>query len=210
MPRDGFAIFIASLAYTMLFGVYFLVSGNSEFFWYVLLLLVIIATIYRTLPLTRFTPAMQLALSFWGLFHMMGGGLQINGEPLYRLVILPLFLDGEMSFFRFDQWVHFYGSVVGTIAVFFLLTSGANSSRRGRRTLFVTCLAGLGIGAFNETVEFIAFIYLPYTTVGDYTNTGLDLIFNAIGVITAISLLYFRDYSADRLELEANNTARFD
>jgi hypothetical protein len=46
----------------------------------------------------------------------------------------------------------------------------------------------MGLGAVNEIIEFAAVLGLPDTNVGGYLNTGLDLVFNAIGAIIAMAL----------------------
>ena len=56
--------------------------------------------------------------------------------------------------------------------------------------LLILCVAsGMGFGAANEIVEFIATITLPSTNVGGYENTGWDLVANFVGcVIAAIAI----------------------
>jgi hypothetical protein len=45
----------------------------------------------------------------------------------------------------------------------------------------MAAIAGMGLGALNEIVEFIAVLTLPETGVGGYVNTSLDLTANTIG-----------------------------
>ena len=40
---------------------------------------------------------------------------------------------------------------------------------------------GMGLGALNEVVEFVAVLTMPETNVGGYTNTGWDLVSNLAG-----------------------------
>lgn len=49
---------------------------------------------------------------------------------------------------------------------------------------------GMGIGAFNEIVEFVAVLLVPETGVGGYENTLWDLVFNSFEVLAAV--LYLR------------------
>lgn len=51
---------------------------------------------------------------------------------------------------------------------------------------------GMGFGALNEVVEFIATITLPSTNVGGYVNTGWDLVFNLFGCVAAAAMIRFR------------------
>jgi hypothetical protein len=50
-------------------------------------------------------------------------------------------------------------------------------------------LAGMGVGAINEIVEFVATLVIPDTNVGGYTNTGWDLVADLAGAIVATVLL---------------------
>jgi len=51
-------------------------------------------------------------------------------------------------------------------------------------------MAGLGVGALNEIIEFIIAQIVPETGVGGYLNTSLDLVSNLIGAILA--MLYIK------------------
>ena len=54
----------------------------------------------------------------------------------------------------------------------------------------VVVMAGLGVGALNEIVEFAATVVMPETGVGGYINTSLDLVADLIGALAA--LIYIR------------------
>jgi len=57
--------------------------------------------------------------------------------------------------------------------------------------LLVLCVAGgMGFGAANEVVEFIATLTLPGTNVGGYANTGWDLVANSVGCLIAATAIY--------------------
>lgn len=43
----------------------------------------------------------------------------------------------------------------------------------------------MGFGALNEVVEFCATLLVPDTNVGDYANTGWDLVSNFAGTLLA-------------------------
>jgi hypothetical protein len=51
--------------------------------------------------------------------------------------------------------------------------------------LALCAAAGMGFGALNEVIEFIAVLTLPNTNVGGYENTGWDLVANLVGTIIA-------------------------
>ena len=50
--------------------------------------------------------------------------------------------------------------------------------------------AGMGFGALNEIVEFMATLTLTETNVGGYENTGWDLVANMIGSIVAATIIH--------------------
>jgi hypothetical protein len=52
--------------------------------------------------------------------------------------------------------------------------------------LFLVVLMGMGFGALNEMIEFLAVISMPKTGVGGYTNTMLDICFNSLGGVLAV------------------------
>jgi hypothetical protein len=51
--------------------------------------------------------------------------------------------------------------------------------------LTICAAAGMGFGALNEVVEFVATLLVPETNVGGYENTGWDLVSNLVGVLLA-------------------------
>ena len=195
-------VLIFTLGYTLSFGVYYLVNGNAEFIWYVITLIIFISVIGGTLKRTRFSPIMLWALSLWGLLHMMGGGIIVNGQVLYALVVFPIVTAGDASILKFDQIVHFYGFAMATVAMFYLLKPVVTEEGSEGRTLLLSFLAGMGLGALNEIIEFIAVVSFPDTNVGGYFNTGLDLVFNMAGALIAITLIYVRERLPERLKFE--------
>lgn len=97
---------------------------------------------------------------------------------------------------KFDQVVHAYGFGLVT----WICWQGLSRAfvRRGvpaRPTLglLTLCLAaGMGFGAANEVVEFLATRVLPETNVGGYVNTGWDLVANLVGCLIAAVLISAR------------------
>jgi hypothetical protein len=58
--------------------------------------------------------------------------------------------------------------------------------------LVLCAAAGMGFGALNEVIEFIAVLTLPNTNVGGYENTGWDLVANLVGTIIAALVIRVR------------------
>jgi hypothetical protein len=56
--------------------------------------------------------------------------------------------------------------------------------------LMVLCAAaGVGFGALNEVIEFIAVLTIPNTNVGGYENTGWDLVANLVGATVSALII---------------------
>lgn len=173
------ALIAFTLVYVLAFSFYYISIKNFEFLWYVAVLFFFIFLIGGTLHKTRLNPVSLWGLSIWGLLHMAGGGVKIASGVLYGLVLYPFIQNGEMAILKYDQVVHAFGFAVATLVISELLAP--YSKEKGKMFYFVSALAGMGLGAINEIVEFVAVLVFPQTGVGGYYNTALDLVFNALG-----------------------------
>lgn len=173
-------------------------AGNREFILYIGVMLFLIAAVVGVHTRVVFSSPLLWALSVWGALHMAGGlvpvpeGWPINGD--IRVLYSLWFVPGRL---KYDQVVHAYGFGVTTWACWQALQAHL-AAREGidRREIapalgpLVLCAAaGLGFGAANEVVEFIATLTVPETNVGGYENTGWDLVANSVGAITAATLI---------------------
>lgn len=154
---------------------------------YLGLMAVLIPVLYQVHRHYPLGPALLWSFSIWGLLHMAGGLIPIpagwtregSHSVLYSWWLVPDLL-------KFDQIVHAYGFGITTWLCWHIL-KGALRSPDGspvRPTLavLILCVAGgMGFGALNEVVEFIATLVLPDTNIGDYTNLGWDLVANLVG-----------------------------
>lgn len=185
-------------AYVLVAGVASVSFGNKEFLFYIITMLVLIAAvlmIHRRMPLYA---AQLWALSIWGLAHMGGGLLPVpetwridrGQRVLYSLWLIPNLL-------KYDQLVHAYGFAVTT----WLCWHGLHQQllARSKENVFpsigmltLAAAGGMGFGALNEVIEFMAVLTIPNTNVGGYINTGWDLIFNLIGCLIAAVLIRSR------------------
>lgn len=192
------SILVFTIAYAAAIGFPAMRSGNPELVSYLLVMAVLItaiAIVDRRIHLSR---PLLWCFSAWGLIHMAGGLVHVPGswpyngphDVLYSLWLIP---DG----LKYDQIVHVYGFGITTWLCWEILGNGLEM-RYGERPepafgLISLCVAGgMGFGAFNEVVEFIATMTLPETNVGGYENTGWDLVSNLIGSVFAGSLIYLR------------------
>jgi uncharacterized membrane protein YjdF len=170
-------------------------SGNREFIIYIGVMLVLIPTIFTVHRRYPLTAPLLWAFSVWGLLHMAGGlspippGWFREGPHavLYSWWIVPGFL-------KYDQVTHAYGFGITSWLCWHILKcslrSPDGSPVRPTPGILVLCVAaGMGFGAFNEVIEFAATLILPDTNVGNYANTGWDLVANLIGSLIAVMII---------------------
>jgi uncharacterized membrane protein YjdF len=184
--RAEWAVLFFTLAYITGASAYFLSIGNFEFLWYILTMLVLMLLIGVSARAASFPPYLLWALSIWGLLHMLGGGVEVEGAVLYAYRFLPILGEGELTILKYDQVVHFYGFGVAALVLRHILLRSFPLLAGTKVLFFYSVLGSMGLGALNEMIEFIAVLALPDTDVGGYYNTGLDLIFNAAGAFTAV------------------------
>ncbi len=122
-------------------------------------------------------------LTLWALLHMSGGGVYIYGKKLYEIILIPL--STTYAIFKYDQFVHIIGFGVSTLLMHHLLKPYLKEKTGTVAIPIVIIMAGLGVGALNEIIEFIVTVIVPETGVGGYTNTSLDLVADLIGAIIA-------------------------
>jgi putative membrane protein len=186
-PEWGVLVF--TLLYVAGFGAWFVAIGNYEFLWYIATLLFFVVLIAATIGRTRFPSFVLWALSIWGLAHMAGGGVRIDGAVLYAFQLAPIAGDGEFTILKYDQLVHFYGFGVTALVLWHLLQHHF-PALRGTATIYCfSVLGSMGLGALNELIEFAAVLAFPNTNVGGYYNTALDLFFNGAGAVAAAILI---------------------
>jgi hypothetical protein len=170
---------------------------------YIIVMIVLSSVIILVHRRVLLTTSILWCLSIWGLLHMAGGLVPVpeawqTGGPirvLYSLWLIPGFL-------KYDQLVHAYGFGITTWLCWQSLrakirneisASGENipsSEPLPSLGLMTLCTAGgMGFGAFNEVVEFVATLTIPNTNVGGYENTGWDLVFNLIGSVAAACVI---------------------
>ncbi|MFH1170441.1 MAG: DUF2238 domain-containing protein [Candidatus Vogelbacteria bacterium] len=191
--RKYWFLILFNLIYVAVFAGYYLSIKNYEFLWYVAILLFFLILILSTLRRTNFDRVILWGLSLWGLLHMAGGGVRVGDGVLYKFIIFDLVGSGESQILKFDQFVHFFGFGVATIVFYHLLRSYLAQGRSVNWTVLypLIVLGGMGLGALNEIIEFIAVVIFGQTGVGGYWNTALDLVFNMFGAIGAVIFIHF-------------------
>ncbi len=185
-----------NIAYMLAAVITALRGGNSEFIFYIGVMILLMGTVLLLHRRLGFSMLVMWGMSLWGLLHMSGGlvpvpqSWPINGETrvLYSWWLVPGYL-------KYDNIVHGFGFGVTTLLCWEALrTRIAGRTGATERTsitptwgLVVLCgAASLGFGALNEIVEFVATLLMPNTNVGGYINTGWDLVSNLVGVSVAM------------------------
>ncbi|MEX0917254.1 MAG: DUF2238 domain-containing protein [Candidatus Paceibacterota bacterium] len=182
---------IVSALYVVFYSFVFFQSLNYEFIAYIGVLLFFFFLITLTIRKTNFSPSILSGLSFWGFLHLSGGGIHIDGATLYSQELIHFFGKGESFILKYDQAVHFWGFFITTFVIYHLFKNAFGENAK-RPLVYITAgLASMGLGVVNELVEFGAFLAIEKTGVGGFFNLSLDLVFNTLGVVIAVALLFF-------------------
>lgn len=137
------SIIIFNVAYMLAAIAAAVIKGNSEFIFYIGVMIVLMASVLFTHQRVKFSKTVLWGLSVWGLLHMAGGLVPIPASwpipedgkhVLYSLWLIP----GSL---KYDNIVHAYGFGVTTllcweglrIAILARMgtSTGRPSSRRG-------------------------------------------------------------------------------
>ncbi len=186
------------ILYMLVFSVLAFRQGNTEFLMYAVVMVFFIFTILLLHRAITFSPLTLWLLAIWGFLHMGGGTIPIDPAltDAYRAatdqaarpdsaVLYSMRVHPDLP--RYDQLVHTLGFFSSTIACYEALRSLLRAPRT-LATATAAALMGIGLGAINEVIEFIAVLTMPETNVGGYTNTAWDLVANTIGAVAAALL----------------------
>lgn len=167
--------------YIVAWSVYGIVAGSRLAAPYVIIVTVVALAIAAADAKVHFSLLVLVGLALWGFGHLAGGLVALTG-PGDRILYNAVFLRWG----HFDNVVHAVGFGTAGIAVWEATRSWLPAEPgHPLGTAIGVCLLGQGVGAFNEVVEFGASHLLAATNVGDYENTGRDLVANLIGTAIA-------------------------
>lgn len=182
-------LLIVNAALVLGFGGSFLARANYEFLAYIGVIVASALVVWFSLKRVRYTAATLVGLTVWSAMHLAGGGIPVGDGRLYDVMLLRL--SDRLPILRYDQLVHIWGFGASTLVMFCLLEPAHRERLRGSVGLWIVLImSGLGVGAFNEIVEFIVTLIVPNTGVGGYENTALDLCANLVGAFLA--MIYIR------------------
>ena len=181
--------------YMLIFSGLALRQGNTEFLMYAVVMVVFIVIVLMLHNAIKFSPLAIWLLAIWGFLHMGGGTIPIDPSltDAYRAasdeasrptsaVLYSMRLHPDLP--KYDQLVHAFGFFSATIASYEALRTLLRAPR-SLPTAIAAALMGIGLGAVNEVIEFIAVLTMPETNVGGYMNTAWDLVSNTIGATAA-------------------------
>ena len=119
--------------------------------------------------------------------HLSGGLIRVGDDVLYNA-------SPGVELLRYDHFAHALGIFFGTQLLWELLVRDAVQPARRGHLVVVCLLAGLGLGAVNETIEFLATLAHGSggSHVGGYRNTGWDLVVNLVAGLSAGLVLHQR------------------
>jgi len=190
IKKNQLPILLFTLTYLIISFFIFATKENYEFLMYIGIIILIFALILSTNKKVDYPNFALWGMSIWGLLHMLGGAIITNGSVLYAKVLIPII--GEPYYIlRYDQFVHIIGFGVATLIMFVLLKPFLKFPIKNWTSISIlTIMAGFGVGALNEMIEFTAVVIMPQTGVGGFINTSLDLVSDFIGA--SIAMIYIR------------------
>jgi len=187
--KEQLPILITIIVMLLAFSVYYFAIKNYEFIMYIFVIAFFFVLILFTNNRVNYSNTSLWGLTVWGTLHMAGGGIHVKGDVLYKLLLVPI----TETIFKYDQFVHIIGFGVATLIMFELLKPKLKPLKHWTAISIVVVMAGLGVGAVNEIVEYIATLLVPETGVGGYDNTLLDLISDLIGALFALFIIRYRE-----------------
>ncbi len=185
LKKGQLPILIVNAVSLVFFSFIFLSRRNYEFIIYIGVILFFLFLILYTNNKVNYPNSALWGLTLWSIMHMAGGGIRVGEGVLYGAILLPI-VGEPYNILKYDQLVHAIGFGVATLVVYHILKPNLKEKFGWISLSIVVVMAGLGIGALNEIVEFLATVVLPETGVGGYENTGLDLVSNLIGAVVAM------------------------
>lgn len=200
IKKSQWPIAIVLVLLLIYFTAIFVGRANYEFLIYEGVILALFLLILFTNHKVNYPNYTLWGLLLWAGLHLSGGGLIVNGGRLYELILIPL--SSTYEIFRYDQFVHIIGFGVATLLCAHFIKQFMQIPVK-RKVLYgiILVMAGLGIGALNEILEFTATVITPETGVGGYINTSLDLVSDLIGAILALLIIrikYKTDFQSNK------------
>jgi len=191
LKKGQLPILVVNVVSLAVFTVTVVSRGSYGLLSYVALIVVVLLVILATDKKIMYPNGLLWGLTLWAVLHMLGGGVLIGDTTLYATIVIPL--SRTYPILRYDQFVHIIGFGIATLLMHHLLKPSLKPDPTRWKALYVVVgMAGMGVGALNELIEFAATQLAPKTGVGGYMNTCLDLVANMVGAILALIFLRIR------------------
>ena len=187
LKKNQVPICIVNVCILLFFTILFIRRRNYEFILYIGVILFFLLIILLTNKKVQYSNFLLWGLTLWGFMHLAGGGLYIKGIKLYEYILFPL--SELYHIFKYDQLVHIIGFGVSTLIMYHLIKPHLKQTSEKVALSIVVVMAGLGVGALNEIIEFFVTVIVPETGVGGYANTSLDLVSDLIGACIALIII---------------------
>ena len=171
-----------TIAYLAIFTILAIINKNYEFLYYTIILSALIFIIVLYHKKIHLSKTILFGLTVLGAMHIFGGNIHILGTRLYDIWLIP------PNILKYDSIVHAFGIFVATFVTYSFIHPHLDKKINHNALLLSLILisVAIGIGAFNEILEFGAVVFLGAAKqVGDYFNNALDLVFNLVGSIIA-------------------------
>lgn len=168
-----------------------LAAGNHEFLFYAAVMAALAVGVAMVDERVRFSVLVVWLLAVWGFLHMAGGNVPIPASlapdwtPPTEGARTVLYNLRPVAWGpKYDQVVHAFGFFSATLACAEAMSAAMPGLRLSVGVRVGLCCMGMGLGAANEVVEFVATRFMD-TNVGGYENTGWDLVSNMVGATLA-------------------------
>lgn len=182
-------LLVLNAIYLLAALVYYSSRKNYEFIMYVGIVILFFVVILATNRRMNYPNVVLVGLTLWGMMHMLGG-VKVGDSVIYAKMIFE-FVGEPYKILRYDQFVHLFGFAIATLAMFVLMKPFLKFPiKKWVSISILIVMAGFGVGALNEMVEFIATVLVPETGVGGFINTSLDLVSDFVGAVLA--MIYIR------------------
>ncbi len=192
LKKGQLPVFLVHGVALVIFTFIFVSRRNYEFMAYIGVIVSVMLLILYTNNRVDYPNGLLWGLTLWSLMHMSGGGIFIGGKKLYGLMILNI-VGEPYNIFRYDQLAHVVGFAVATILAYTIIKPILIKEHRWAALSIVIIMAGLGMGALNEIIEFTMTVVTSNSGVGGYINNALDLVANLVGALIAMVFIYYKE-----------------
>jgi len=191
IKKSQIPLLIINAIYLLVAAIYYLSRENYEFMMYGGIVIFIFFVILVTNKKIDYPNVVLVGLTLWGMMYMLGGVL-IGSSVVYAKMLINI-VGEPYNILRYDQCVHLFGFGVATLAMFVLLKPFLKFPiKKWTSISLLVIMAGFGVGALNEMIEFTATVLVPETGVGGFINTSLDLVSDFVGACFAMIYIWIR------------------